>query len=167
MVISKSNNIKIVDCDISNLWFDEDIPYLAFKSKLPFLCDTEYNVLFGNYFFRDKSKKCKCIFIRNNPLLEESLLELERFLVNENSMERLHALDTELLTWLNNEFTGDIEQLSLFSSLDICEKGTITEEAYIKPTVDHEHKPAIKKDTKSEEEDDFSLFDFEEDGGIR
>lgn len=163
--ISTSKEIKIVDCDIKDLWFDEDVPYLAFKTRLPFLCDKDGNVLFGNYFLR--TKKCKVIFIENNPLLEESLMELERFLVNANDLERLYNLDNELLTYLNNELKQDLEQLSLFDTIELRETRLISKEIYIQPArYDFVKHNTIKKVDNGDEDDDFSLFDYYGEGEI-
>ena len=154
MVISTSREIHIEETDLHNLWFDEDIPYLAFESSIPFLCDTDYNVLFGNYFLRDTKKKAKVIIISNSRLLEEGLWLMEKTLTEEKDIGRLTELDRELRTYLKNEMASDL-QLQLFDLSDTSEKRLISKENYIMPPE--------RTRIKIEENDNQLMFDlFEE-----
>lgn len=127
-----------------------DTPIITFKSNLPLLIDKNNNVICGNSLRNNykNDESIKCIIVKSDTFIADTLYYVECVVADENSIERLNDIEHTLKSYLRNE-TSKTELLTLF---DYKVKECITESNFKKPPPYNFEKHKRKK-VKDEEED--------------
>lgn len=125
--------LKRIEAPVNKLIW-HDIQQIDFKFKLPLLINRRGEVLLGNCQKQHVLKKQfqDVVVVQMDDYIVPILKDLELAVVEENSVERYHAIEKEMRSYLNS-FNQDYELLSLFDDEELRENGLITKENYIRP----------------------------------
>lgn len=126
-------NLKQAEAPVEKLIW-QDMKQIDFKFNLPLLINRRGEVLLGNCLKKQitKKKSYPVIIVEIDNYMGQILKDLELTVVEENSIERYHAIQKELKVYINS-FNIGFEIISLFDNEELKENGLITEENYIRP----------------------------------
>jgi len=145
--------IEKTEIECWKLTFNETVPLVNFKTDLPLLINDENKVILGNSLRDnyDMLDLVKCVIIKKDIYLENSLLEIEiQVAIEEENEDRLYEIEKEMKSYLSSFY--NFEKLSLFDESEIRQTDIITKEIYKDPG-DYDYIKHNVVDKQEEEEE--------------
>ena len=128
----------------ADLVFNEEVSVVDYTWPLPVLISDENKVYAGNSLRKNLPDKVLCAVIPRDDYLEDCMVEIEKFMAEENNIDRYKRAQEEIKEYLKR-MNPDVQTFSLFEDADTIDRATlITQENYIEPSVKFDWEQYLK-----------------------